>query len=112
MLRNANFDVNFIYDACTSLNPKVVFSNDFVDTMKLSRRLYRDQRHHRLCDLAERFGFENGIEHWALSDITKLIAYYEFMKEYAGANGIDISNSVPAALRIQSCTDCSDDYRF
>lgn len=92
---NANFDVNFIYDACTSLNPKVVFSNSFVDTMRLSRRLYKDQRHHRLCDLAERFGFDNSVEHRALSDISKMIACYEHMKEYASANGINMNTLYP-----------------
>lgn len=51
---NVNFDINFLYDATLSVTGKP-FINDFVDTMRISRRLHPEQRHHRLRDLAERY---------------------------------------------------------
>lgn len=66
-------------DVCSFRKP---FSNDFIDTMRLSRRLFRQERHHRLCDLTERFGIAGEIEHRALSDVLKTQACYEYMKAY------------------------------
>lgn len=84
---NANFDVNFLYDACASQKP---FSNDFIDTMRLSRCLFRQERHHRLGDLTERFGIAGEIEHRALSDVLKTHACYEYMRKYIRENDISI----------------------
>jgi len=86
---NANFDVNFLYDALTTLNP---FNNDFIDTMRLSRRLFRQERHHRLGDLTERFGIAGDIEHRALSDVMKTQACYEYMKKYIRDNDISLES--------------------
>lgn len=109
---NANFDINFIYDACISLEPAVNFSNSFVDTMRLSRRLFKDQRHHRLCDLAKRFGVAGEIEHRALSDIIKTIACYEHMKDYVSTNGINFSPLYPqrTGLRAIDITATTTDF--
>lgn len=48
---NVHFDVNFIYDACINceLPP---FSNDLIDTLRISRLLHKDWQSHRLCDIA------------------------------------------------------------
>lgn len=39
---NVNFDINFIYDACVN-NLGVAFSNNFIDTMRLSRRIFPEE---------------------------------------------------------------------
>ena len=44
---NVNFDINFLYDRAENLNLGP-FSNDFVDTMRISRKLYPDLKHHTL----------------------------------------------------------------
>ena len=44
---NVNFDVNFIYDACVDLELPPL-KNDFIDTMRIARRLYPDLPNHRL----------------------------------------------------------------
>lgn len=81
---NVHFDVNFIYDQCVAcLN--CPFTNDFIDTMRMSRRLYKHQRGHRLANLAERFGVaDNGMRaHRALADVIKTHLCYEYMKAAA-----------------------------
>lgn len=44
---NVNFDVNFLYDSCTDLELPP-FRNDFIDTMRMARRLYKELPDHRL----------------------------------------------------------------
>jgi len=78
---NVNFDVNFIYDNCESTLGRS-FANDFVDTMRLSRRLYPEHRHHRLSDLVGRFGVGEAVEHRALADAEQTFRCYEYMKMY------------------------------
>lgn len=64
---NINFDINFIYDnAQKHLN--TALSNDFVDTMRISRLLYPDVSHHRLSDLSSRYNIDYSMSHRALSD--------------------------------------------
>ena len=92
---NANFDVNFLYDKCSEFLD-IEFSNDFVDTMRVSRRLYKDYPHHRLCDLVERFEIEGDMEHRALSDALKTYKCYEHMKSYAVNHGIVFSSLYPS----------------
>ena len=69
---NANFDINFIYDNLEYLFGKYL-DNDFVDTMRISRRLHPEERHHRLADLSARYQIDYSSSHRALSDceITK-----------------------------------------
>lgn len=64
---NVNFDVNFIYDACESLGLPA-FSNNFVDTMRLARRMYKDLPNHKLDTLISHFGLDNRTLHRALDD--------------------------------------------
>lgn len=63
---NVNFDINFLYDnfqhSCGFL-----LQNDFLDTMRLSRRVLPDLKHHRLRDLDEYFKIGSD-HHHALDD--------------------------------------------
>lgn len=81
---NVHFDINFIYDQCVKCLNRP-FPNDFIDTVRMSRRLYKHVRGHRLCDLAERFGInDNGMRaHRALADVIKTHHCYEYMKAAA-----------------------------
>lgn len=79
---NVNFDINFIYDYSERLGIES-FSNDFVDTMRLSRRLLQDMKHHRLRDLAEKYCIINENEHRALSDCETTLKIYNKLKEEA-----------------------------
>lgn len=91
---NANFDINFIYDTCSEFSLPV-FSNNFVDTMRVSRRLFREEKHHRLSDLIFRFGISDNVEHRALSDSIQTFECYEYMKQYALDNNIDFHSLYP-----------------
>ena len=76
---NVNFDVTFIYDKAEFLGLPPL-KNDFIDTMRLSRRLYPEHRHHKLADLVERFSIERDTAHRALADCYTTAACYRFMK--------------------------------
>ena len=65
---NVNFDINFLYDNCERVIHKYL-SNNFIDTMKLSRRIHKDLEHHRLVDLAQYYNLEYKNAHRALRDV-------------------------------------------
>ncbi len=110
---NVNFDINFIYDNCVyALNR--TFSNDFIDTMRLSRRLFPRNHHHRLCDLIERFNVGSTVEHRALADVIQTNQCYEYMKRYMTDNRINIESLRPkskglSAKDIKATTDEYDE---
>lgn len=70
---NVNFDINFIYDESVRITGNPV-CNDFVDTMRISRRLHPEYQHHRLSDLSDRYSVDNSGAHRSERDceITKL----------------------------------------
>ncbi len=76
---NVHFDVNFIYDKSLMLGLEPL-SNDFVDTLRLSRKLFPQYKHHTLADLMERFGLERDTAHRALADCYSAAACYEYMR--------------------------------
>lgn len=75
---NVNFDVNFLYDLCENLG--IEFSNNFIDTMRIARKLLPELPHHRLRDLVEHFGITNQDEHRSLGDCMATNAVYDLMK--------------------------------
>ncbi len=64
---NVNFDINFIYDNSVRLFASP-FSNDFTDTMRLSRAVLGTLPHHRLSDLSAYYGVSYEGAHRALQD--------------------------------------------
>lgn len=89
---NVNFDINFICDSLSAMNGSS-FTNDFIDTMRLSRRLFPEERHHRLKDVVKRFSLGDGIEHRATSDAIHAHKCYEYLKSYILENGLDLDSS-------------------
>lgn len=75
---NVNFDVNFLYDACMRILNKP-FVNDFIDTMRISRKLHPDMPHHRLDDLIEYYSVSHREFHRAENDcmLTNQIFIFE-----------------------------------
>ena len=86
---NANFNINFIYDNCLKLNPAVYFKNDYLDTMRLSRRLFKNIIRHRLIDLVELFDIEGEITHRAISNVINTKNCYEHMIDYINKHNIE-----------------------
>ena len=76
---NVNFDINFFYDNFDYFL-KRPFTNSFIDTMRISRKVLPDLRHHRLIDVVNELGIEGSEFHRALSDCEYTFKIYEVMK--------------------------------
>lgn len=77
---NVNFDVNFLYDNFSTCLEKP-FSNGFIDTMRIARKLFPELEHFRLIDVVKKLGIEEGDFHRALSDCMFTYQCYEAMKQ-------------------------------
>lgn len=76
---NVNFDINFLYDWANKLKLKPI-SNDFIDTMRIGRRLLSELKHHRLSDLADYFSINTDGSHRALTDVNITMQVYLNLK--------------------------------
>lgn len=90
---NVNFDINFVYDNCLEYMNSY-FKNDFVDTMRLSRKVVLALKHHRLEDLVKYFNIEIEGAHRAAYDCTATICCLEKLKAVA----VDTYGDVESAL--------------
>lgn len=77
----ANFDMNFLYDTGMRFGNPV--TNDFVDTMRISRILHKNWKHNRLIDLCQMFQVENNDAHRSLSDAIATYEVFECMRKEA-----------------------------
>lgn len=89
---NVNFDINFIFDASASCGLPV-FSNDFVDTMRISRRLLPDLKHHRLSDVSGALGIFPDSAHRGLFDCETTHDVLQALKSYADLQGLPLQVS-------------------
>ncbi|MCQ2538152.1 MAG: 3'-5' exoribonuclease [Lachnospiraceae bacterium] len=64
---NVNFDVDFLYDHCAK-RELAPLSNNYIDTLKVSRRVLTSLHHHRLSDLAEYYSVSYEGAHRAVND--------------------------------------------
>lgn len=99
---NVNFDINFLYDNFKTLGH--VFNNNFVDTLRLSRRLLPDLKNHKLQTLSEHFGVNYSGAHRALADCEITHSCFSYLKEIAIQNYGAIDNfyeSIKRALHSQ-----------
>ena len=64
---NVNFDINFLYDAIKQFNNSD-FQNDYVDVMRLARKVHHNLNHHRLKDMVAFYNIVNEQSHRALGD--------------------------------------------
>ncbi len=81
---NTNFDINFLYDNYIRCLGKP-FSNNFIDNMRLSRKLYPELPHHRLIDIIEKLNIEASTFHRALIDCNYTYKCFELMKDEISA---------------------------
>ena len=86
---NVNFDINFIYDNSIEIL-NVPFPNDYIDTLRLSRRLYPDLDNHKLTTVCDYLKVSDNIHHRALSDCQLTFEVYEKIKNYVGTQNIDL----------------------
>ena len=95
MAHNANFDINFLYDATEECSGSH-FSNSFIDTLRIARKLLPDQRHHRLCDILAPLSVTASDEHRALADCITLFDCYNSMRSMAYEKYYDESGFISA----------------
>lgn len=75
MGHNVLFDVRFIAASAGE------FTNPYIDTMKLFRKLHPSLPHHRLCDMVDYYGKKNESAHRALSDCLATNDCFNAMRE-------------------------------
>lgn len=64
---NINFDINFLYDAYQKYLRKPM-TNNFVDTLRIFRKLYPNLKHHKLKNLCSLYNLTNTDEHRSIGD--------------------------------------------
>jgi DNA polymerase-3 subunit epsilon len=84
---NVHFDVNFLYDHLAPHSGRHL-ANDFVDLMRLSRKVNRDYPDHRLGTLAARAGVRPDGMHRARRDVEVTIQCYERIRNLALRGGV------------------------
>lgn len=106
---NVNFDINFIYDACKNCFGKD-FQNDYVDTMRLSRRTIGSLEHHRLSDLSSFFDIEYENAHRAMNDCKITYECYQRLKDYIQFNNIEITSYKHKSVKSKDITADNNDF--
>lgn len=76
---NVNFDINFLYDKLMEID--FILKNDFVDTLRLSRRINKELKHHRMTDLLKYYNIDNSKQHRALNDCEYTYSIYNNIKK-------------------------------
>ena len=64
---NVTFDIDFLYDSMQE-NLNAYLTNDYIDTLRLSRKVLPTLGHHKLDDLIDYFHLTKRNEHRALND--------------------------------------------
>ena len=77
---NVNFDINFIYDNLLNCGMDAI-KNDYIDTLRISRRLFPDFKHHRLKDMANHYNISLDGSHRALQDVFITFKLFNHLKD-------------------------------
>lgn len=88
---NLKFDVNFLNCQYKSQFGHSI-GNDYVDTMRLSRLLFKELENHKLLTLANFLKVQTAGMHRAAKDCLVTMQCYEKMKSYISDNGIDTND--------------------
>lgn len=79
LAHNASFDVNFIYDALEK-NCGLVLDNDYIDTLRIARKVFPQLEHHRLSDIASACGIDQPEAHRSEVDCMTTAQCFECMR--------------------------------
>lgn len=82
-----NFDMKYLWKAALHLYGETV-TNDYVDTLPLSRQRLPELAHHRLVDIAAHYGISIEGAHRALADCIMNQKCYELMLAEKPARGV------------------------
>lgn len=78
---NVNFDINFLYDSMKE-NLGIYLTNDYIDTLRLSRKVLPQLGHHKLDDLIDYFDLKVRNKHRALNDCILTNQVYIELSKY------------------------------
>lgn len=84
---NVSFDISRINNACENLGLPTL-SNDYVDTMRIAKRLYPDLGHYTLWCLSSYLDIHATTYHRALADCETTAECYKRMKNDDGFSGM------------------------
>ena len=76
---NVGFDVNFIYDNLYKVNGNY-FKNDWINTIRLCKKIYPEFNHYGLGDLVNKLNIETTGSHRALADCETYLKLYEMCR--------------------------------
>lgn len=79
LAHNAHFDINFLYDAMDQYCG-IALRNDFIDTLRMARRVFPELEHHRLSDIAQACGITPDCSHRAEADCRAAAECYAVMR--------------------------------
>ena len=96
---NVNFDINFLYDSL--VNFEVIFDNDFVNTLRLARRLLPNLKSHRLENLDEYFGL-NAEHHRSIKDCETTHQVLLKFAQIVSEHNVDLSKISRRKLDLRS----------
>ncbi len=76
---NAYFDMRFVSSAADLLG--LSFTNDYIDTLRIARKVFPEKSHHRLFEVSEYCGVTISTAHRAEADVRTTVACFEAMKK-------------------------------
>ncbi len=85
---NAHFDVNFMYDQSQIFLSKP-FTNDFVDTLRISKKLFPELEHHKLRDISQKLDIVPDGAHRSLADCYTLYKCFLEMEKIFPPESLD-----------------------
>lgn len=86
---NVNFDINFLIETFR-WKCGLQFNNNFVDTLRLSRRILPELPHHTLSDMTEHFGIST-LHHRAMADCLATNEVLNHLADIVREKNIDIA---------------------
>lgn len=79
---NVKFDIDFIREDLKRYFGQEM-NNDYIDCMRIARKLFPEEKHHRLKDMRKLFGISVDKEHRASHDCIATKAVFEKLREIA-----------------------------
>ena len=74
------FDINFLYDSFDRYLDRP-FSNDYIDSLRIARKLHPEMPHHRLEDLVDLFSITHNDAHRAMGDVEATAECFARLKD-------------------------------
>lgn len=87
---NINFDINFLYDIFPQIL-KEDLTNDFICTMRLSRRTFKELKSHKMSVLIDYLKLPDRNHHRAMQDCYSTKDLYDYIRSFIKEKEIDIT---------------------